>query len=85
MPVGSPRPGIQPKLPKRDAVGWVAGGRARICRTSWRVSLAITPTLCQQHSAADDDHREKGQHVRHHAAGGAQKVVSRVVTSFFIK
>ena len=85
MPVGSPRPGIQANPPKRNAVGWVAGGRARRCRTSWRVSLAITPTVCQQHSAAGDDHREQGQHVRHHAAGGSWKVVSRVVTSFFIK
>ena len=58
--------GVQANPPKRNAVGWVAGGRARRCRTSWRVSLAITPTLCQQHSAADDDHREQGRHVHRH-------------------
>ena len=68
MPVGCERPGVPAQSPERTMVGWVAGGRARICRTSWKVSLAITPTLCQQHSAADDDHREQGQHVHRHAS-----------------
>ena len=85
MPVGSPRPGIQLQSPKtNDEDVKRPGGRA--VPHLFRVrTLAILPTLCQQHSAADDDHREQGQHVRHHAAGGAQKVVSRVVTSFFIE
>ena len=68
MSLAGERPGVQANPPKRNAVGWVAGGRSRRCGTFWRVSLAIKPTLCQQHSAADDDHREQGQHVRHHAA-----------------
>ena len=76
-------PASRPNPPKRTTVGWVAAGRSRRCRTFWRVALAITPTLCQQHSAAGDDHREQGQHVRHHAAGGARKIVSRVATKFF--
>ena len=83
MSLGCERPGVQPQSPKRNAVGWLAGRRAKRCRTFSRVSLAITPTLCQPHSAASDEHREQGQDVRQHAAGGARKVVSRVATKFF--
>ena len=61
-------PASRPNPPKRTTVGWVAAGRSRRCGTLWRVSLAIAPTVCQQHSAADDDHGEQGQHVHRHAS-----------------
>ena len=54
-------------------MGWGAAGRSRRCRTFSRVSLAIPPTLCQQHSPADDDHEEQGQHVRSHGAGSSRR------------
>ena len=58
MSLAGERPGVQANLPKRTTLGWEAAGRSRRCGTFWRVSLAIKPTLCQQHSAADHDHRE---------------------------
>ena len=57
----------RPNPPKRTTVGWVAAGLSRRCRTFLRVTLAITPTVCQQHSAAEEDIEEHGQHVRAHA------------------
>ena len=68
MPVGCERPGVPAQSPERTTVGWVAAGRARSCGTFWRVSLSITPTLCQQLSAAGGDHGEQGQHVHRHAS-----------------
>ena len=59
---------VQPQSPKRNAVESVLAGRSRRCRTFWRVTLAIAPTLCQQHSAVGDDHHEQGQHVHRHAS-----------------
>ena len=68
MPVGSPRPGIQLQSPKtNDEDVERPGGRAvpHLFRVRTR---AISPTLCQQHSAAGDDHGEQGQHVHRHAS-----------------
>ena len=62
------RPGVQPQSAKRDAVGGRAIGRSGGAAPFWRMALGITPTVCQQHSAAGDDNGEQGHHVHRHAS-----------------
>ena len=77
-----PWPGVQPQSLKRTTVGWWMVGRSRRFRTCTVLSLATSPTLRQQQSAAAVDVEVRGRHVRHHAAGGAWKVVWGVATKF---
>ena len=65
------------------AVGWRLAGRSGGAAPFLRVALAIVPTLCQQHSASEEDLQEQGQHVHSHALGGAWLSFGEVATKFF--
>ena len=76
----------RPKSAKRTTVGWQVAGRSGGAAPFLRVALAIVPTLCQQHSASEEDLQEQGQHVHSHALGGARlSFLERSRPSFFIK
>ena len=66
LPIGCGRLGVQLPSPNRTTMGKLVGGRTKQRRTCSELSLAITPTRCQQQSANEDGHDEHGQHVDRH-------------------
>ena len=73
---------VQPQPPEQTTVGWRAAGRSGGAAPFLRVSLATSPTLRQQQSAVEEDHKEQGQHVCSQRARSAQKSFLEVATSF---
>ena len=85
VPLGCPRPGVQPQSPKRNAVGSVLVRRARGWPTGLTVSLAISPTRSRQKSPPEDDHEELGEIDAHHALESALDGRTGAKSFFFIK